>query len=481
MKLALNLEDNKLLIKSRMPLDKSFDLIGRDIEFAGTKAFMIFVDGFVKDDIMLRILEDLQWLDESASINDLRGFVERHIGYLEVDYFTDLDKMETAVLSGNVAIVFDNQTEGLLLDARTYPARGPSEPDLEKVTRGSRDGLVETIVFNTALIRRRVRDTRLIFEMKQVGKRSKSDVAIAYIDGLASDKILDELRNKIDEIEVDSLVMAEKSLEELLYKKKWYNPLPQTRFTERPDVAAAHLLEGHIAVIVDNSPSLLLLPTTIFHFTQHAEDYYQTPFIGTYTRWMRFLALLAALVVTPVWLLLVYYVDYLPEWLQFIGAKEEQTIPLFIQFLLLEFGLYVLRIASIHTPSALSTSLGIIGGLLLSEFAVTVGWVSPEAVLYMAIVGICTFSSPSIEFSLAIIVFRVVLLLLTGVFAFWGYAIWGFVIGMAYFIIMVFTTKTFGGFRYTWPLYPWNAQAMSNLIFRKPIIEIKRDRSTNKQ
>lgn len=463
-----------------MPIDASFDLIGREVSFAGTDAYMVFVDGFAKDMVMLRILEDLQSLKEE-SVGDIRGLAKRHIGYLEVDYFTDLDVMESAVLSGQVALIVDGHPEGILIDARTYPARGPSEPDLEKVTRGSRDGLVETIVFNTALIRRRIRDTRLIFQMKSVGTRSKSDVAIAYIEGLASNQILHDLRHKIDNIDVESLVMAEKSLEELLYKKKWYNPLPQTRFTERPDVVAAHLLEGHVAVIVDNSPSVLLLPTTIFHFTQHAEDYYQNPLIGTFTRWMRFLALFSALLVTPLWLLLVQYQANLPEWLSFIGLKEPSTIPIFLQFLALEAGLYILRIASIHTPNALSTSLGIIGGLILSDFAIQVGWLSPETVLYMAIVGICTFSSPSIEFSLSIIVFRIVLLVLTGITGFWGYGIWGFLAGILYFLAMVGTTKTFAGFRYTWPLIPWNGKALSNLLLRKPVIEIKRNNSTNKE
>lgn len=474
MELGLNLEENKTQIKNRLPLDKSFDLIGRDIEVADTKGFLVFVDGFVKDDVMLYILQDLQYLNDKDKILDLHGFTQRHLAYIEVSYFKDLDTMETAVLSGNVAVIFDHHSEGLLIDARTYPARGPQEPDLEKVTRGSRDGMVETIVFNTALIRRRIRDTRLIFEMKQVGLRSKSDIAISYIDGLASQQLLSELHASLDKIQVDSLVMAEKSLVELLIKSNWYNPLPKVRFTERPDVVAAHLLEGHIAVIVDNSPSVILLPTTIFHFTQHAEDYYQNPMVGTYTRWMRFIALTAALLVTPIWLLLVSHVDQLPEYLQFIGPKEEGVIPIFIQFIVLEIGLYVLRIASIHTPNSLSTSLGIIGGLILSQFAVTVGWVGEETVLYMAIVGICTFASPSIEFSLAIIIFRTLLLILTGLFD------WiGFVVGIGYVLIMIFETKTFAGFHYTWPLIPFNGAALSNILFRKPIIEVKRNESTN--
>ncbi len=160
----------------------------------------------------------------------------------------------------------------------------------------------------------------------------------------------------------------------------------------------------------------------------------------------------------------------LPQALSFIGAKEEVVIPLFIQFLILELGLDVLRIASIHTPSTLSTSLGIIGGLILSQLAVEVGWVVPETVLYMAAVGIGTFATPSIEFSMAIRIFRLLLLILTGLFD-----IYGFVIALIIVAVIIFRTKTLGKIRYTWPLIPFNGQALTNLLFRKPIINIKRN------
>lgn len=472
MNLPLKLEEKINTIKKNLPIDQSFDVIGREITIGRTNGYMILIDGFAKDDIMLWLLEYLQSLPkEETNIYDLQKWIQSHIGYVEVETFTKYDQLEHAVLSGAVGILLDNQTEGLIIDARTYPARGPQEPDLEKVTRGSRDGLVETIVFNTALIRRRIRDPKLIFEMTTVGKRSKTDVAISYINNLVDHDLLNNIKNKINNIEIDSLMMAEKSLEELLIKKKWYNPLPQARFTERPDVVAAHLLEGHIALIVDTSPSVLLLPVTLFHFTQHSEDYYQNPLVGTYLRWVRFISMFAALLLTPLWLLLVNNQELLPEVLSFIGPKEQGTIPIFIQFLLLEIGLDILRLASIHTPNTLSTSLGIIGGLLLSQFAVDVGWLMPETVLYMAIVGIGTFATPSIEFALALRMFRIFILLLTGLFN-----IYGFVISIIIICVIVFTTKTFNGMRYTWPLIPFEGKALSNILFRKPIIEIKRNK-----
>ncbi len=433
---------------------------------------MVFIDGFAKDQILLFILERLQNLkEEEISVDTIKKLIQTDIAYIEVDTFNSLEPMKTSVLSGGAALFIDGQNEGILLDVREYPVRGPQEPDLEKVTRGARDGLVETIIFNTTLIRRRIRDPELIFELKTVGSQSKTDVAVGYIDNVVDHKLLDELKRKLDEIDINALVMAEKTLEELLIKKKWYNPLPQVRFTERPDVVAAHLLEGHIAIIVDTSPSVMLLPVTIFHFTQHAEDYYQNPLVGTYLRWIRFFAMFLAFIISPLWLLLVYNQSALPSWLAFIGPKKIGHIPLFIQFILLEFGLDFLRTASIHTPNTLSTSLGIIGGLILSELAVKVGWFVPETILYMAIAGIGTFSSPSIEFGMAIRIFRLFLIISTGLFK-----TIGFFVGLIIVLAIICTTKAFGNQSYLWPLIPFDKKAFGNMFLRRPIPEIRNNK-----
>lgn len=471
LKLTKEIKKNKEIIKSRLPIGKSFDVIGRELLFGNTEAYLIFIDGFAKDDIMLFILEDLQPINkENISKELIEIMLKQKIGYIEVGTFTDLKQMETAVLSGAVALIIDGEDEGIIIDAREYPVRGPSEPDLEKVTRGSRDGMVETIIFNTALIRRRLRDPNLIFEIKSVGKRSQTDVVIAYIKDLADDKLLKEIEDKINSIDVEALIMAEKTLEELMIKKHWYNPLPQARFTERPDVVAAHLLEGHIAIIVDTSPSVMLLPVTLFHFTQHAEDYYQNVAVGTFIRWVRFIGMLTAFLIIPLWLLIVNNKQYMPDFLQFIGPKEPGSIPIFLQFVILELGLELLRISSIHTPNALTTSLGIIGGLMLSEMAISVGYFVPETVLYIAITGIGSFATPSLEFSMAIRMFNLFLLIMTGIFNIIGFAV-GFII----IIIIIYTTQPFkNGKRYTWPLIPFDKSALANILFRKPIPEINK-------
>lgn len=465
--LSSDLNQNINMLQQYLPIKRSFDVIGRELIIGqNTSAYLIFIDGFAKDDIMLWILQVLQSLSESdLNNNAIQTMIKKKIGYIEVESFTDIEQMRSMVLAGAVGLIVDGQKEGLIIDAREYPVRSPEEPELEKVSRGSRDGLVETIIFNTALIRRRLRDPNLIFEIKTVGKRSKTDVVLAYLDDLTDKNLLSEIQNKIDKIDVGALVMAEKTLEELLIKKHWYNPLPQVKFTERPDVVAAHLMEGHIAIIVDTSPSIMLLPVTMFHFTQHAEDYYQNILVGSYYRWIRFLGMLSALLLPTIWLLLVQNKENLPEFLQFIGPKEDYAIPLFAQLLLLEFGLDILRLSSIHTPSALNTSLGIIGGLILSDLAVKVGIFVPETVLYIALAAVGTFATPSLEFALAIRIFRLLSLIMTGLLGVWGFA-GSFIV----ILVILFTSRSFkNSKRYTWPLIPFSWKPLAHILFRMPI------------
>lgn len=469
-RLSHDINQNIKLLKESLPIKRSFDVIGRELVIGqSTNVYLVFIDGFAKDDIMLWILDILQSLSENDLGNKvIDSLLKKHIGYIEVEHSHDIEQIRSMVLAGAAVLIVDGQDEGLIIDVREYPVRNPEEPELEKVSRGSRDGLVETIIFNTALIRRRLRDPNLIFEIKTVGKRSKTDVVIAYLEDMIDRKLLKEVQNKIDQIDVGALVMAEKTLEELLIKKHWYNPLPQVKFTERPDVVAAHLMEGHIGIIVDTSPSIMLLPVTMFHFTQHAEDYYQNILVGSYYRWVRFLGMLSALILPPLWLLLVQNIEVLPDWLQFLGPKDEYTIPLFVQLLLLEFGLDILRLSSIHTPSALNTSLGIIGGLILSDLAVKVGIFVPETVLYMALAGIGTFATPSLEFALAIRIFRLLLLVMTGLLGIWGFAGSFLVI-----LIILFTSRSFKNSKpYTWPLVPFKWKPLAHILFRMPIPKI---------
>ena len=472
MELKKSLEENKKLLTAALPIGQSFDVIGRDFMIGQRNAYLVFVDGFAKDDILLFLMKNLQNNGEESDLSSLKTLLAARIPYIETDIAADVEPVATAVLSGAAVLVADGLEGALILDVRQYPVRNPDESDSERVTHGAKDGLVETLIFNTALIRRRIRDPKLVFELTQIGTRSKTDAAIAYIGDLADKNLLDNIRVRLKQIDIPALPMGEKNLEETLLKKQWYNPLPQLRITERPDTAAAHLLEGHILLLVDTAPAAIILPTTLFSFTQYPEEYYQTPLVGTYTRLLRFLAIPLVVLLTPVWLLLAENQANLPPFLQFIGTKEPATFPLFLQLLLLEFGLDFLRLSSLQVPKNLGATLGIIGGLIIGDFAVQVGVFVPETIFYMALVAILSYCIPNAEFASALRMFRLFLLILSGLFG-----VWGFAIGVVLLAFLTGTTKTFPGApKYLWPLIPFQWQALKHILLRSPVSAIHENR-----
>lgn len=470
--ISTNIDENIDYIKRKIPIGQSFDVVAREINVGSHLGYYILINGLINSAMVLRLFQRFQSAHETFGVDSLESFLKIQLGNTEARKEKHWDKLITAVLSGYTLLFVDGFSEAMILDMRSYPTRSPEEPDLEKVTRGSRDGLVETIVFNTALVRRRVRDPNLIYEIQQVGSRSRTDVAIGYIKGLADEKLVSHIREALSTIQTEALVMGEKTLEELMIKKRWYNPFPQAKFTERPDVVSAHLLEGHVAIFVDNTPSVMLFPATLFHFTQHSEDYYQNPLVGTFIRWIRFIAILVSVFFTPTWLLIAENPQLIPSVLQFLLPEEQAVFPLFIQLLLVELNLEILRMASIHTPSSLSTAMSIIGGLLLGEYAIQIELLIPDTVFFMALSSLATYAVPSIEFAMGLRIYRIFILLLTGLFSWIGY-----IVSIGTLLIVLYTTRSFSGLRYTWPLIPFDGRALSNILLRKPIIEVKRQKN----
>ncbi|MFD1018749.1 spore germination protein [Thalassobacillus hwangdonensis] len=456
-------QKNVDFMRDYLGVDKSFDVIHLDLEYAGRKMSMFMIDGFVKDDILHYLMENLSRLEpEDLEPDPLNKLMKTNLPYVELDKADDLIQAADLVLGGPTALIVEGVEKVIMIDARTYPVRGPQEPDIERVVRGSRDGYVETIVFNTALTRRRVRDRSLRMEYMQIGRRSKTDIAICYIEDIADDHRVEHLKKTIEQIDTDGLPMAEKTIEEYLSGQHW-NPYPTIRYTERPDTAAAHLYEGHILILIDGSPSVMITPSTFWHHLQHAEEYRQKPFIGAYLRFVRFIAVFASIFVLPLYYLFSVQPDYLPETLQFLGPSEEGTIPLIGQFLIAEVGIDMLRMAAIHTPSALATALGLVAAILIGQVAVEVGLFSNEVVLYLAIAAIGTFTTPSYELSLANRIIRMCLLLITAALGGMGY-----VIGITIWLLILTRMNTFYT-PYFWPFIPFNSRAFRDIMLRSPI------------
>ncbi|NLO22086.1 MAG: spore germination protein, partial [Syntrophomonadaceae bacterium] len=274
-------DQNLGLIKKELGEGESFDVIVREFQVAGRKSALIGIDGLIKDDVLTWIMQSLFLLPDSQQ-DSIKSTLQTAIPYMELNSESNIDKLLSFVLSGSILLLTDGIKEVFVIDARTYPARNPEEAEIERVVRGSRDGFTETIVFNTALVRRRVRDPKLRIKMMGVGKRSKTDVCLCYIEDIADPDLVSTISSAIEGIEIDAVPMAEKAVEELIVPGNWWNPFPRVRYTERPDVAAAHLFEGHVLVMVDTSPSVIIAPATYFHHVQHAEEYRQNPMVGSY-------------------------------------------------------------------------------------------------------------------------------------------------------------------------------------------------------
>lgn len=456
------IKENVAYLKERIGVDVSFDVGYREITLLKTDIKLYYVTGLVDSLIIQDIIEELVNLNEKErEKNKAAEIIRNRILHQQVTTLKTMDEAVDQMLSGLIVIFIDGEKFGYAVDVRSYPGRSPQEPDTERVIRGSRDGFTENIIENTSLTRRRIRDARLRNEMLKVGQRSKSDVCVSYIKDIADEGLVELLKDKIRKINIDGNTMAEKPIEEFLVERKW-NPFPLVRFTERPDVAANHLLEGHVLIIVDTSPSVMVVPTTFFHHTQHAEEYRQAPLIGTLIRWIRFLAILLSVFLLPTWLLFVMDPTLLPKELSFIGPNEEGNIPIAVQLLLGVVGMEFLRMAAIHTPTALSTAMGLIAAVLIGQIAIDVGLLSPEVILYTAVSAIGTYVTPSYELSVANKVASVVLLFSTAFFGLLGY-----LISILLIILFLVNLKSFRT-PYFWPFIPFNAKAMLRTIIRIP-------------
>ena len=326
-KVSSSFQENIEYMNQVLPVQESFDVIQRDMLIGGKKASFYFIDGFTKDETMLKIMTSFFGIQEDAMPEDATAFAQQCIPYVEVDIIGDFDQVLRNILSGVTCLFIDGYEVCIAIDCRTYPARSVEEPDKDKSLRGSRDGFVETIVFNTALMRRRIRDPHLIMEMVEAGQTSRTDIALCYMSDRVDQELLKNVQERIKNLKLDDLRMNQQSLADAMFKRKWFNPFPKFKFTERPDTAAACLLEGKVVIMVDNSPSAMILPTSIFDMIEEANDYYFPTLTGVYLKISRALITILTVFLTPVFLLFMQNPNWLPDVFAFVAVKDTVNYP----------------------------------------------------------------------------------------------------------------------------------------------------------
>lgn len=454
-------KSTKAYLDNLLQTDKSFDVMSRQIIIGGRNACYYFIDGFCKDEVMEKVLEFLYKLTPEQMPDNITEFVQNNMPYGETAVIKNTSDFIQNYMSGVPVLIIDGYDELIATDFRTYPSRSVDEPEKDKVMRGSRDGFVETVVFNTALIRRRIRDPKLVMDIHTVGHSSRTDVVVSYIEGRVDSKILKEVLRRIDNIDIDSLTMNQESFVECFYPHRWYNPFPKFKFSERPDTAAACILEGNIVILVDNSPSAIIVPTSVFDIVEDADDYYFPPVTGTYLRMSRFIINILALLLSPTFVLLLSNPEYIPKGLEFILINDPVNVPIIVQLLILEFAIDGLRLASLNTPNMLSTPLSVVAGIVLGDYTVSSGWFNSEVMLYMAFVAVANYTQVNFELGYALKFLRIITLILTGLFGIYGY-----VIGLTLAVLALVFNKTFRGRSYLYPLIPFNPRQLFRRFFR---------------
>ncbi|AWZ49331.1 spore germination protein [Clostridiaceae bacterium 14S0207] len=448
-------------------LQGNSDIVFREYFIQNKKAVLVYIDGMA-DKLLLDkyVIEPMmQCLKEIKNARELKDRI------IEVSDIKEVDKMAQGVqsmLSGDTLMFVDGLKVAYVIATRSWPARGVSEPSGETVIRGAREGFVETIRFNTALIRRRVRDTRLKIEAKTVGVRSKTDMAIIYIEDIVNKEALKELQTRMKDINIDA-VLDSAYISEYIEDNK-YSPFPQIQSTERPDVVAAAIYEGRIAILVDNSPFAIIIPATMANMFQSPDDYYQRWMEGSVLRMLRFISIFITLLLPALYIAVTsFQTSIIPTKLAYsiAASREGVPFPAFMEVIIMEISLSLLIEAIARLPKPIGATIGIVGGLIIGQAAVGAGIVSPIMIIIVGLTAITTFITPNYEITSAFRFIRFFLIILSSIFG-----LYGIMLGLILVLIHLIKLKSFS-IPYLAPLVSPNFKDFKDLFLRLPIKFLK--------
>ncbi|WP_373471359.1 spore germination protein [Carnobacterium alterfunditum] len=458
-------EENITYIKEL--LEDNSDVIFRTFNVGEWKAALVYIDSMA-DKILLNdfVLEPLML--SSKGIEDVEEIKDNILAVTDMHEVEKLSEGVKAALSGETLMFIDNLNCAYVIATRFWPNRGIGDPSGETVIRGARDGLTETIRFNTVLIRRRIRDTRLRIKAKTIGIRSKTDVAIMYIDDIVNKEVLQELEDRIDEINIDA-VFDSAYIEQLIEDNK-YSPFPQIQSTERPDVVASALYEGRVALLVDNSPFAIIVPTTLPNLFQSPDDYYQRWMHSSIIRFLRIVAIFISLTAPALYVAVTsYHTSIIPTKLAYAIAASREGVPFpaFIEAIIMELFFALLMEAVIRLPRPIGATVGIVGGLVIGQSAVSAGIVSPIMIIIVALTAITTFVTPNYEVATAFRLVRFFLIIASAIVGFYG-----IIVGLIILLIHLVRMKSFG-IPYLAPAVSTDISDLKDMYIRAPTSELK--------
>lgn len=448
-------------------LEDNSDVVFRTFNVGEWKAALVYIDGMADKTLLNHyVLEPLMLC--SRGIEDVDQIKDNILAVTDMREIKKLSEGVNAALSGETLMFIDDLDCAYIIATRFWPVRGVGDPFGETVIRGARDGFTETLRFNTALIRRRIKDTRLRIKAKAIGTRSKTDVAIIYIDDIVNKKVLEKLQHRIDKINIDA-VFDSAYIEQLIEDNK-YSPFPQIQSTERPDVVAAALYEGRVALVVDNSPFVLIVPTTLPNLFQSPDDYYQRWMHGSIVRFVRMLSIFIALTAPALYVAITsFHTNIIPTKLAYAIAASREGVPFpaFIEAIIMEVFLALLMESVVRLPRPIGTTIGIVGGLVIGQSAVSAGIVSPIMIIIVAVTAITTFVTPNYDVTTALRLVRFLLIIASAIVGFYG-----IMIGLIVLLIHLVRMKSFG-IPYLAPAVNTDIKDLKDLYIRAPISDLK--------
>lgn len=461
MKLTKDLNYNEEQFDQLLGIKNVFDIGKKELTICGMRNLLYSATFLVNAEEVTQIL--LNFFQTNYEYNDETYFnyIYQNLSCINVSVSSNFDELVNSIFNGLVVFLINNSDKAIIIDLRKYPQRGLSEPDMEKVVRGSKEGFCENIAVNIGLIRRRIKTNDLVIQKREIGTYSKTLVSIIYLKEKVNQKALNECIKRLDQVNVQELTMTDKALEELLTTRP-FSIYPMVRYTERPDTLVAHLYQGQFAILVDTSPSVMLGPTTFFDHLQAPEEYRQTPLSGTYLKLLRMIGIFVSFLLVPLWLCFVNQLDLnIPILSQVLTLEFSKTNILF-QVLMAEITIEMVRMASIHTPNSLSQSMGLIVGIILGGIAVNLGIVSETIVLLGALSAIGTYITPSYELALANKIVKLVLIIIS-----YFFGLTGLIISLIGYIIYLATLKSFS-MPYFSPLIPFHFKKLIKELIRLP-------------
>ncbi|MBR3693034.1 MAG: spore germination protein [Erysipelotrichales bacterium] len=429
---------------------KSFDVSFREFTHLDKYTYAIAYLSSMSDELQITLMID-------HLLSNQKVPTEKDLIILgNISVGKEIHQIEVALFSGLLIFLADNDT-CYIIENRKYPLRSISEPETEKSVRSSRDGFIESFLLNIGLIRKRIRDPHLTIKTFQLGEKTHVDVGVMYLEDIVDQEILSFTLDKFSKIDQKDNIINEQQLAEYIFNSR-FNPYPFVRYTERVDIASIHLLQGKIIVVIDNSPSVIILPTTFFEQCKAIEEYTQTNWIGTWLVLLRFSGILASLYLLPIWAILVA-LEF--QGVPFLHIPTVDSVPMFgLRLLICDLVVEVLRLAMIHSPVLLTGVIGIIAAFLLGQMSIDLGYFTAEMILYVAIANMGTFITPGYELSMANKFARIVMILFIIVFS----SIGG-VIGIILHILLLANMKS-GNFHYLYPLYPFSLKEFLQVFLR---------------